>query len=110
MHGVAKGLQPGTGRQVGIARREAAGVGKRGRDLKKTHNRVGRFAAAFESIQRQLQLETSSHRAEQGCSILFHSLSVSVLFLLLFLFTYGFVFVLRPASRIISCVRNPAVT
>lgn len=26
--------------------------------MKKTHNRVGRFAAAFESIQRRLQLES----------------------------------------------------
>lgn len=32
--------------------------------LKKTHNRVGRFAAAFESIQRQLQLE--SHPTARG--------------------------------------------
>lgn len=35
--------------------------------LKKTHNRVGRFAAAFESIQRQLQLE--SHPTARGRSV-----------------------------------------
>lgn len=51
-----KGLPAGRGGGVGFAR-EAAGDGTRGRGLKKTHNRVGRFAAAFESIQRQLQLE-----------------------------------------------------
>ena len=40
--------------------------------LKKTHNRVGRFAAAFESIQRQLQLE--SHPTARGSVSGSHSL------------------------------------
>lgn len=45
--------QQGAGRGGGVGfAREAAGDGTRSRGLKKTHNRVGRFAAAFESIQR----------------------------------------------------------
>lgn len=39
--------------------------------LKKTHNRVGRFAAAFESIQRQLQLEPHPTVMRQRCSFSF---------------------------------------
>lgn len=49
-----------TGRGGGLDLRDEKQRGleyERGRALKKTHNRVGRFTAAFESIQRQLQLE-----------------------------------------------------
>lgn len=53
------------------------GAGTRGRGLKKTHNRVGRFAAAFESIQRQLQLEPHPTAGEAAVLIFSPSLSLS---------------------------------
>lgn len=39
--------------------------------LKKTHNRVGRFAAAFESIQRRLQLESHPTPVRSAVLILY---------------------------------------
>lgn len=66
-----------TGRGGGLDLRDEKQRGleyERGRGLKKTHNRVGRFTAAFESIQRQLQLEPHPTLLSRGA----HSLSLSL--------------------------------